>query len=98
MVALGRDEEYACACSFEIQGTIEVHLPGLRLLRRQGLLGLCPLRDEVCKDLGLDGLTWVELELKFTQLDQPLDDAPHGVAVVPDFTQGELETTLILCD
>jgi hypothetical protein len=31
MIAMGRDEEYACACSFKVQGTIEVHLPMLRL-------------------------------------------------------------------
>jgi hypothetical protein len=60
----------------------------LRLLRRRGSLGLCPLRDKVCEDLGLDGLAWAELKLEFAQLDGPLDDAPHGVAVVQDFTQG----------
>jgi hypothetical protein len=27
-----------------------------------GLLGLCPLRDEVGEDLGLDGLSWTRLE------------------------------------
>jgi hypothetical protein len=82
VIALGRDEEYAYACSFKVQGTIEVHLPVLRLLRRWGLLGLCPLRDEVCEDLGLDGLSWIKLKLEFAQLNRPLDDAPHGVAVV----------------
>jgi hypothetical protein len=81
--------KYAYACSFKVQGSIKVHLPVLQLLRRRGLLGLCPLRDEVCEDLGLDGLSWTELKLKFTQLDRPLDDAPHGVAVVQDFTQRE---------
>jgi hypothetical protein len=65
MIAIGRDEEYACAYSFKVQGTIEVHLPVLWLLRRWRLLGLCPLRDEVYKDLGLDGLSWTELKLEF---------------------------------
>jgi hypothetical protein len=79
-----RDEEYAC--SFEVQGIIEVHLPEIRLLCRRGLLGLYPLRDEVCEDLGLDGLTWAELKLEFAQLDRQLDKASHGVAAMQDFT------------
>jgi hypothetical protein len=54
----------------------------LRLLRRWGLLGLCPLRNKIGKDLGLDGPSWAELKVEFAQIDQPLDDAPHGVAAV----------------
>jgi hypothetical protein len=69
MIALGRDEEDACTCSFEVQGTIKVHLPMFRLLRRRGLLGLCPLRDEIGKDLGLDGMPWAEFKVEFAQLD-----------------------------
>jgi hypothetical protein len=42
------------------------------------MLGLCPLGDEISKDLGLDGLPWAELEVEFSQLDQPY--TPHGVA------------------
>jgi hypothetical protein len=45
-------------------------------------LGLCPLRDETGKNLGLDGLSWAELHVEFAQLDRPLDDAPHGVTAV----------------
>jgi hypothetical protein len=80
VIALGRDEEDAYACSFEVQGTIQVHLLVLRLLRRRRLLGLRPLRDEIGEDLGLDGLPWAELEVEFAQLDRPLDDTPHDVA------------------
>jgi hypothetical protein len=29
VTALGRDEKDACTCTFEVQGTIEVHLPVL---------------------------------------------------------------------
>jgi hypothetical protein len=58
------DEEYACTYSFEVRGTFKVHLPVLWLLRRWWLLGLCPFRDEVCEDLGLDGLSWTELKLE----------------------------------
>jgi hypothetical protein len=47
-----------------------------------GLLGLCPLRNEIGKDLGLDGLPWAELKVELSQLDRPLDDAPHGVAAM----------------
>jgi hypothetical protein len=57
-----------------------------QLLHLWGLLGLCPLKDEVCEYLRLDGLSWIELKLEFAQIDRPLDDAPHGVATVQDFT------------
>jgi hypothetical protein len=81
VIALGRDEEDTCTCAFEVQGTVEIHLLVLRLLRRRGLLGLSPLGDEIGEDLGLDGLPWAELKVQLAQLDRPLDDAPHGVAV-----------------
>jgi hypothetical protein len=75
VIALGRDEEDAYACAFEVHGTIEVHLLVLRLLRRRRLLGLRPLGDKIGKDLGLDGLPWAELQVEFAQLNRPLDDA-----------------------
>jgi hypothetical protein len=75
----GRHEEDACACAFKVQGTVEVHLPVLWLLRRRRLLGFHPLGDEIGEDLGLDGMSWAELEVVFTQLNGPLDDVPHGV-------------------
>jgi hypothetical protein len=78
VIALGRDEEDTCACAFKVQGTVEVHLLVLRLLRRRWLLCLRPLGDEISEDLGLDGLPWAELEVEFAQLDRPLDDAPHS--------------------
>jgi hypothetical protein len=79
VVSLGRDEEDACTCTFKVQGAVEVHLLVLRLLRRRGLLGRCPLGDEISEDLGLDGLSWAELEVEFSELDRPLDNTPHGV-------------------
>jgi hypothetical protein len=54
----------------------------LRLLHRRGLLGLCPLGNEIGEDLGLDGLLWAELKVEFTQLDRPLDDVSHGAVAV----------------
>jgi hypothetical protein len=51
----------------------------LWLLRRRRLLGFHPLGDEIGEDLGLDGMSWAELEVVFTQLNGPLDDVPHGV-------------------
>jgi hypothetical protein len=82
VITLRRDEEDTYACTFEVQGTIELHLPVLRLLRRRRLLGLRPLGDEIGEDLGLDGLPWAKLEVKFMQLDRPLDDTPHDVATL----------------
>jgi hypothetical protein len=69
VITLGRDEEDACAFAFEVQGTVEVHLPVLWLLFRRWLLGLCPLGDEIGEDLGLNGLPWAELKVEFDQLD-----------------------------
>jgi hypothetical protein len=66
VIALGRDKENTYACSFEVQGTVEVHLPVLRLLRRRRLLGLRPLGYKISEDLGLDGLPWEKLEVEFT--------------------------------
>jgi hypothetical protein len=66
----------------------------LQLLRRWGLLGLCPLGDEVCEDLGLDVLSWTELMLEFAQLDRTLDDVPHVVVTVQDFSQREARDDL----
>jgi hypothetical protein len=80
VIALGRDEEDACVCTFEVQGTIEVHLRVLRLLCRWRLLGLRPLRDKIGEDLALDDLPWAEIKVKLAQLDRPLDDTPHCVA------------------
>jgi hypothetical protein len=94
VITLERDEE--CACSLKVQGTIEVHLPVLRFFRRWGLLGLRPLRDEVCEDLGLDGMSWIELKLEFAKLDRPLDDVPHVVTAVEDFSQREARDNLDL--
>jgi hypothetical protein len=69
VIALGRDEEDACICALEVHGTVKVHLLVLRFLRRWWLLGLRPLGDEIGEDLGLDGLSWAELEVEFAQLD-----------------------------
>jgi hypothetical protein len=52
-------------------------------------LGLCPLRDEVGEDLGLYGLSRAELKVEFAQLDRPLDNAPHSVAIVQHFSERE---------
>jgi hypothetical protein len=65
MVTLGRDEEDAWTRSFEVQGTVKIHLLVFRLLHRWGLPGLCPLRDEIGVDVGLDGLPWAELKVEF---------------------------------
>jgi hypothetical protein len=53
------------------------------------MLGLRPLEDKIGEDLGLDDLPWAELEVKFGQLDRPLDNTPHGVATMYDFSEGE---------
>jgi hypothetical protein len=96
VVALGRDEEDAYTCTFKVQGAVEVQLLVLWLFRRRGLLGLCPLGEKIGEDLGLDGLSWAELKVEFTQLDQLLDNAPHGVAGAQDFSEREAGNDLDL--
>jgi hypothetical protein len=66
VVTLRRDQEHACSRSFEVQGTIKVHLLMLWLLQRRRLLGLYPLRNEISDDLRLDGLPWAEHEVELT--------------------------------
>jgi hypothetical protein len=46
-----RNEQYACAYAFEVEGTVEVHYPVFRPLLGEGHLDFCPLRHKVCEDL-----------------------------------------------
>jgi hypothetical protein len=47
-----------------------------------------PLCDEVSKDLALDGVAGLEVELKSSKLCSPLGDIARGVGVVEDGPQG----------
>jgi hypothetical protein len=100
VIALGGDEEDACACScaFEVQRTVEVHLPVLRLLNRRGLLGLRPLGDEIGEDLGLDGLLWENSRSNSPNSTDHLTMHPTVSRLSRISSMGKLETTLILCD
>jgi hypothetical protein len=98
MIALGRNEEDACSCSFEVQGNVEVHFPVFRILRRRGLLGLCPLKDEVGEDLGLYGLSRVELKVESPNSIDHLTMRLTVSRLCKISLRGELETTLTLCD
>jgi hypothetical protein len=50
----------------------------------RGHLDFCPLRHKVCEYLRLDRLPGAKLDLEFSKLDRPLDDAAVGVAVGDD--------------
>jgi hypothetical protein len=47
----------------------------------------CPFRDEVSKDLALDGMAWLEVELKSSELSCPLRDVARGVGIMEDRPQ-----------
>jgi hypothetical protein len=47
----------------------------------------CPLRNKVSKDLALDGMAWLEVELKSSELSCPLGDVACGVGIVEDGPQ-----------
>jgi hypothetical protein len=47
----------------------------------------CPLRNKVSQDLALDGMAWLEVELKSSELGCPLGDFARGVGVVEDGPQ-----------
>jgi hypothetical protein len=49
-------------------------------------LDLCPLRHEVSQDLRFDRLPGAKLDVEFSKLDQPLDDAAVGIVVANDFS------------
>jgi hypothetical protein len=41
-------------------------------------------------------MSWIELKLEFAKLDRPLDDVPHVVTAVEDFSQREARDNLDL--
>jgi hypothetical protein len=47
----------------------------------------CPFHDEVSKDLALDGMAWLEVELKTSELSCLLGDVACGVGIVEDGPQ-----------
>jgi hypothetical protein len=65
---LRRDEQYSCACAFEVEGTIEVHYLVFRPLLGRGHLDFGPLKHEVCEDLGLDCLPRAKLNFELSKL------------------------------
>jgi hypothetical protein len=69
LLSLRRDKQYTCACSFEVEGTIEVHYPVFRPLLGRGHLDFCPLRHKVCEDLRLDCLPRAKLDFELSKLD-----------------------------
>jgi hypothetical protein len=52
-------------------------------------MDLCPLSHEVSEDLGVDRLPGAKLDVEFSKLNRPLDDAAVGIAVVDDLSLGE---------
>jgi hypothetical protein len=50
-------------------------------------LALCPLHDEVSKDLTLNGMAWLEVELESSEFNCPLGDVACGVGIVEDGPQ-----------
>jgi hypothetical protein len=44
----------------------------------------CPFCDKVSKDLALDGMAWLEVELESSKLSCPLGDVACGVGIVED--------------
>jgi hypothetical protein len=57
-----------------------------RPLLGRGHLDLCPLRHEVSADLQFDRLSRTKLDVEFSKLDRPLDNAAVGVAVADDLS------------
>jgi hypothetical protein len=47
----------------------------------------CPFHDEVSKDLTLDGMAWLEVELESSELSSPLGNVARGVGIVEDGPQ-----------
>jgi hypothetical protein len=51
LLSLRRDKQYSCTCSFEVEGTVQVHYRVFRPLLGRGHLDLCPLKHKVYEDL-----------------------------------------------
>jgi hypothetical protein len=56
----------------------------IRIRTPRGARGKCPLHDEVCQDLALDGVARLEVQLELSELRGPLGDIAYGVRVVED--------------
>jgi hypothetical protein len=98
VIALWRDLEDACTCSFEVQGTVEVHLPVFRLLPRRGLLGLRPLRDKIGEDLDLMACRGQNSRSNSPNSTDHLTMRPTVSWLCKISKRGKLEMTLILCN
>jgi hypothetical protein len=98
VIAQGRDEKYVCACAFKVQGTIEVHLPVLWLLRQWGLLGLCPLRAKSARIWDLMACRGQNSSLNFPSSTNHLTMRSVVSRLCRISPKGKLETTLTLCD
>src|SRR5881394_253452 len=66
------DEHDASPRTFNHEGAIEVHCPILKLLCDGRCLDFCPLGEEVDECLGIYSHSWLEGELKGSELHHPL--------------------------
>jgi hypothetical protein len=103
LLATWVDEDHASPCPLAAGGPIEEECPvrsgehrssdfrtwGVRAVTRtpRDAWCWCPLRDEVSKDLALDSMAWLEVELESNELCCPLGDVACGVGVVEDGPQ-----------
>ena len=47
----GSNEQYTCPGTFDVEGSIKIHLPMLGAIRRDRLLDLSPFGDKICQNL-----------------------------------------------
>jgi hypothetical protein len=69
LLSMRRDKQYSCTCSFEVEGTVEVHYLVFRPFLGRGHLDHCPLRHNVFEYLRLDWLPGAKLDFELSKVD-----------------------------
>jgi hypothetical protein len=103
LLATWVDEDHASPCSLAAGGPVKEECPvgsgehrspdlltwGVGAITRtpRDAWRWRPLRDKVSKDLALDGIAWLEVELESSEFNCPLGDVACGVEIVEDGPQ-----------
>jgi hypothetical protein len=75
--------------AFNVESSIEIHLPMLEAIGQDRLLDLSPSDDKIYQNLRLNGRPAPELNGIGAELNRPFGDAPAGFFVMENVTERE---------
>lgn len=90
LVSCWRCQNESSSCSLAVACTVERYGPCLiiclagRSILRNSLVGY-----EISENLGFDGCSWYEVDIKLTELNYPFCNPADNVLVLDDFSQGK---------